>query len=132
VTNDEIEKLALEAGFSLKEQYDGSMGLNPYVFKFAQLLLEVKKMEIESLRHESSTCRALYCAAVGQRNDARRHAFILMDSKRELLGAAEKACQYLEKVKDALQELGAQVDESTVCNITTDLRAALDRWARLH
>ena len=31
----DVKKLATECGFKLKEQPDGSMDLNPYVYKFA-------------------------------------------------------------------------------------------------
>ena len=35
----DVKKLALECGFKLKEQPDGSMDLNPYVYKFAEELV---------------------------------------------------------------------------------------------
>lgn len=34
-----IKKLALESGFKLKEQLDGSLDLNPYVYEFAKSLV---------------------------------------------------------------------------------------------
>lgn len=39
IKND-IQKLALANGFKLKEQADGSMALNPYVYEFAEALLK--------------------------------------------------------------------------------------------
>lgn len=42
---DMIERIALANGFKLKEQPDGSMALNPYVFEFARALLESSKPE---------------------------------------------------------------------------------------
>ena len=39
MTNDRIKELALANGFKLKEQPDGSMDLNHYVFDFARALL---------------------------------------------------------------------------------------------
>lgn len=39
MTKDEIKELALNSGFKLKEQPDGSMDLNPYVYEFARALL---------------------------------------------------------------------------------------------
>ncbi len=39
MTNAEIESIALDNGFKLKRQPDGSMALNPYVFEFARKLL---------------------------------------------------------------------------------------------
>lgn len=40
-----IKKLALENGFSLKQQPDGGMELNPYVYDFAKALIEEAKAE---------------------------------------------------------------------------------------
>lgn len=39
MTNDEIKDFALQYGFNLKEQPDGTMDLNPYVYEFARALL---------------------------------------------------------------------------------------------
>ena len=36
---EQIKELALRTGFKLKEQSDGGMDLNPYVYEFAQTLL---------------------------------------------------------------------------------------------
>ena len=38
MTNDEIKELALAIGFKLKEQPDGNMDLNPYVYEFARVV----------------------------------------------------------------------------------------------
>ena len=40
IDRDTIEHLALENGFKLKEQPDGAMALNPYVFDFAQAIAQ--------------------------------------------------------------------------------------------
>ena len=37
---EQIKELALRTGFKLKEQPDGSMDLNPYVYEFAHALIE--------------------------------------------------------------------------------------------
>ena len=37
--NEDIKRIALESGFELKDLPDGSKGLRPYVFEFAQALL---------------------------------------------------------------------------------------------
>jgi len=34
MNNDQIKEIALHAGFKLKEQPDGGMDLNPYVYTF--------------------------------------------------------------------------------------------------
>ena len=36
----DVKKLALDCGFKLKEQPDGSMDLNPYVYTFADKLIK--------------------------------------------------------------------------------------------
>jgi hypothetical protein len=40
VTNDEIRRLALSHGLKVREQDDGRMDLNPYVYDFARTLLQ--------------------------------------------------------------------------------------------
>jgi len=42
-----IKRLALDAGFSVKQQPDGSMDLNPYVYKFAAALIEATKNDLK-------------------------------------------------------------------------------------
>ena len=39
MTNDQIKELALANGFKLKEQPNGEMDLNPYVYEFARALI---------------------------------------------------------------------------------------------
>ena len=39
MTNDQIKELALAYGFKLKEQPDGNMDLNSYVYDFARALI---------------------------------------------------------------------------------------------
>jgi len=39
MTNEEIQAIALANGFELKKQADSTMGLNPYVYRFARALL---------------------------------------------------------------------------------------------
>lgn len=38
MTNDQIKEIALANGFKLKEQPDGGMDLNPYVYEFARAI----------------------------------------------------------------------------------------------
>lgn len=42
MTNDQIKEIALANGFKLKEQPDGAMDLNPYVYDFARALVILK------------------------------------------------------------------------------------------
>ena len=46
ITNDQIKELALANGFKLKEQPDGTMDLNPYVYEFARALV-LSRDEVE-------------------------------------------------------------------------------------
>ena len=39
MTNDQIKELAIAYGFKLKEQPNGEMDLNPYVYEFARALI---------------------------------------------------------------------------------------------
>jgi len=45
-----IKQLALSNGFKLKEQPDGALELNPYVYEFAEKLLEQKQTEINNMK----------------------------------------------------------------------------------
>ena len=38
MNKEQIKQLALNNGFKLKEQHDGSMDLNPYVYEFADAI----------------------------------------------------------------------------------------------
>lgn len=40
LTNDQITEIALSNGFKLKEQPDGTMALNPYVFDFVRYCIK--------------------------------------------------------------------------------------------
>ncbi|MGU3313579.1 hypothetical protein [Acinetobacter sp. M5A5_2a] len=50
MNNSLIKKIALENGFNLKKQLNGDCDLHPYVYAFANKLLEEKQKEIEHLR----------------------------------------------------------------------------------
>jgi hypothetical protein len=54
MNNDEITRIALDTGFKPKEQPDGSMALNPYVFDFARKLLAAAPIppEVDGLKPE--------------------------------------------------------------------------------
>ena len=57
LTADNIRDIAIKSGFKLKEQPNGEMDLNPYVFDFAQSLtaeLEKRLAEVERERDEAS------------------------------------------------------------------------------
>ena len=42
MTNEQIKEIALANGFKLKEQQNGEMDLNPYVYEFARALVILK------------------------------------------------------------------------------------------
>lgn len=39
MTNDQIKNIALANGFKLKDQPNGGMDLNPYVYEFARAII---------------------------------------------------------------------------------------------
>lgn len=49
----QVRKLALESGFKLKEQGDGSMDLNPYVYDF------VSSLFTDAAKHNTAMVRKL-------------------------------------------------------------------------
>ncbi len=52
-----IKRIALDNGFKLKKQEDGTMDLNPYVYDFARALVRdgghITKEDIETMRGEA-------------------------------------------------------------------------------
>jgi len=48
---EQIKAMALANGFKLKQQPDGSEDLNPYVYEFADALVEPLQAELERLQH---------------------------------------------------------------------------------
>lgn len=52
MTNEQIREIALANGFKLKEQPNGEMDLNPYVYDFARQLLIKELLGVtESIKH---------------------------------------------------------------------------------
>ncbi len=45
MTRDEIKAVAIECGFTLREQAPGRMDLNPYVYEFANRLITTEREE---------------------------------------------------------------------------------------
>ncbi len=45
MTNEQIKEIALSNGFKLKEQPNGEMDLNPYVYEFARAIVLLKLEE---------------------------------------------------------------------------------------
>ena len=67
MTNDQIKELAIANGFKLKEQPDGSMNLNPYVYEFAQKL--ALTVEIATIQRMLATSRSKYSEFVRETLD---------------------------------------------------------------
>ena len=51
--NNHIQKMALDNGFKLKEQPNGKMELNPYVYDFANALTDQLKLENDELKRKN-------------------------------------------------------------------------------
>lgn len=52
ITNEEIQKIALDNGFTTRRQPDGSIDLNPYVYSFARTLLQHEEAKEHGLAPE--------------------------------------------------------------------------------
>lgn len=52
MTTDEIKALALQCGFTERQQHDGSMNLSPYVYQFARQLLEAETHRCASIARQ--------------------------------------------------------------------------------
>jgi len=59
VIDAEIERIALSNGFKLKEQSDGTMALNSYVFDFARAVIAAASLPVQTERN--------FCERCGQR-----------------------------------------------------------------
>lgn len=67
MTNDQIKELALANGFKLKEQPNGEMDLNPYVYDFAQKL--ALTVEIATIQRMLAASRSKYSEFVRETLD---------------------------------------------------------------
>lgn len=56
----QIKELALECGFKLKSQADGSEDLNEYVYKFAEELIKDRDQLIKELTNDYNKCAAQF------------------------------------------------------------------------
>lgn len=54
MTKDEVRQIALDAGFKLKEQPNGELDLNPYVYEFSEQLIKGLKFPVFYRRMWSS------------------------------------------------------------------------------
>ena len=65
MNNEQIKEIALANGFKLKEQPNGEVDLNPYVYKFSRELLKVqhrvKERANEILRLRTNVSNAIDC-----------------------------------------------------------------------
>lgn len=52
LSKDDVKRIALENGFKLKIQDDGSKDLNPYVYDFALVLINEARMDVISKVYE--------------------------------------------------------------------------------
>lgn len=53
MTDDDIRALALSHGFTLREQPDGRMDLNPYVYEFARALISAEREACAAIADDS-------------------------------------------------------------------------------
>lgn len=62
MTKNEITRIALECGFTLREQPDGNMDLNPYVYEFAKRLVEAEREACAKVCEDNESIWAAICA----------------------------------------------------------------------
>lgn len=133
MTKEEIRKLALECGFHLKMQDDGSKDLNPYVYQFAGKLCErvaqagldahqaLLAMISEDLRKvlEKLNAHETKAAIEGlesTRDKLNRHEKVLQNksSEPEKIHAAKHNIAEMEGLKKLLMETGLSEDAGRV------------------
>lgn len=133
MTKEEIRKLALECGFHLKMQDDGSKDLNSYVYQFAGKLCErvaqagldahqaLLAMISEDLRKvlEKLNAHETKAAIEGlesTRDKLNRHEKVLQNksSEPEKIHAAKHNIAEMEELKKLLMETGLSEDAGRV------------------
>lgn len=129
MTKEKIRKLALECGFHLKMQDDGSKDLNPYVYQFASKLCErtaqagldahqaLLAMVSEDLRKvlEKLNAHETKAAIEGlesMRDKLNRHEKVLQNksSEPEKIHATKHNIAEMEELKKLLMETGLPED----------------------
>lgn len=133
MTKEEIRKLALECGFHLKMQDDGSKDLNPYVYQFAGKLCErvaqagldahqallatisedLRKVLEKLNAHET---KAAIEGLESTRDKLNRHEKVLQNksSEPEKIHAAKHNIAEMEELKKLLMETGLSEDAGRV------------------
>jgi hypothetical protein len=96
MTKDEITALALANGFKLKEQPDGSMALNTYVFDFARAL---EKAVLERAAKYVRACHTQDCRGMNKNSLIKRAS-----------RTADTIASELECIADGEQPLRAEYD----------------------
>lgn len=133
MTKEEIRKLALECGFHLKMQDDGSKDLNPYVYQFTGKLCEriaqagldahrsLLAMVSEDLRKVLEKLNAHETKAAieyleSTRDKLNRHEKVLQNksSEPEKIHAAKHNTAEMEELKKLLMETGLSEDADRV------------------
>lgn len=133
MTKEEIRKLALECGFHLKMQDDGSKDLNPYVYQFTGKLCEriaqagldahrsLLAMVSEDLRKVLEKLNAHETKAAieyleSTRDKLNRHEKVLQNksSEPEKIHAAKHNIAEMEELKKLLMETGLSEDADRV------------------
>ena len=64
LTADNIRDIAIKSGFKLKEQPNGEMDLNPYVFDFAQSLTAELEKRLAEVERERDKLRCAVATAI--------------------------------------------------------------------
>lgn len=122
MNRDCIKELALAHGFKLKPQSNGEMDLNPYVYEFAESLVESMKASTQQLQDQIERMRIVNEVAIGDLHDAKLYAGKLQQE----LGQLKALTQPLKAFTDAMLAIswqGDDADGATIqqCAITNGL-----------
>lgn len=109
-----VYRTALTSGFNLKEQPDGTMDLNPYVYEFAGQLIGCAFDEIEKLRglfEGSSETAKEFCQKLSELEEALRSVLkeagisnVDAAAPGDLPGMVNYKIQHMEKYLNAARE----------------------------
>lgn len=100
-----VKEIALENGFKLKEQPDGSLELNPYVYVFADKLVKHQQAKVEELQEEFAEDERFLKEQIKDKDLKISNLEYLQGMDKELIQSLQSKSEKLQKRVDKALEL---------------------------
>lgn len=132
LTRDEIRAIALENGFTLKDQPDGSKDLHPYVYRFAERLLDKCVYKRFNLNSEFKKAQAAW-KTVEELPEEDRIVWVCMETDEGFCFAQTLFSRELSKKYQNIENhIGkAKNKESEFFQVAYELGATVTHWQSL-